>query len=238
MTSLYPRLGFRDAVELLGELRRAAGEGSDLRGFASTRHPRSTFAATGGSVVSLGEIDEVRQAILRELAAVDDLPRFAKVNRAKFDALVGRTLYGAMDINPGDAGHDTVWSFMTLVVLPDVAILRFPDLHQERMLGGNRNMFRRLWIRQHVLGDLMSTSENPLGEDELVGIFERSELSRNHALARSMARVVLDSRAGNRSEFARRLYKRVRFHTGPVALDLSSEEELLQLCRTFAAEVG
>lgn len=237
MTSLYPRLELRVAAERLEELRQASEDGSTLEDCVAFRHPQAVWAPTGGSVCSEEELQKVRAEVL---AVFGDNGRRAGIPRSRqaaIDLAMGRALTATMDINPADAGHDAVWSFLTLVVLPDVAAARFPDLHRDRMLGSHRNTFRRLWMRDLAIGDLMEGASNPLGEDELVGIFERSELARNRSLTRAMARTVLESSSSNRSEFARALYKRVRFHTGAYALDLHTEDELDQLCKGFAEEV-
>lgn len=237
MTSLYPRLGFGVAAQRLDELRSARERGESLEQFVAFRHPQAVWAATGGSVCRESDLEAVRDAVLDAVEPADLRVGIPRSRQARVDLAMGRALTRSMDVNPADAGHDAVWSFLTLVVLPDVAVARFPDLHEDRMLGGHRNTFRRLWVRDRAIGDLMEGARNPLGEDEMVGIFERSELSRNPALVRAMARTVLDSDAGNRSEFARAFYKRVRFHTGAYALDLHAEDELHQLCKGFAAEL-
>lgn len=237
MTSLYPRLSFGVAAERLGELRAARDRGEGLGQFVACRHPQAVWAATGGSVCKESELEAVRVAVLDALEPGDLEGGIPRGRQARTDLAMGRALTSSMDVNPADAGHDDVWAFLTLVVLPDVAAARFPDLHQDRMQGGPRNTFRRLWIRDRVVGDMMAETTNPLGEDEMVGIFERSELSRNERLVRAMAKTVLDSGATNRSDFARAFYKRVRFHTGAYALDLYSEDELIQLCKGLSAGV-
>ena len=77
-----------------------------------------------------------------------------------------------------------------------------------------------------MLGDLHATATKPLGEDELVGLFERSALSRNRALARALAKRVLAYEGGNRSAFARHLYMEARYSTGPLLMDAMAEEQL------------
>lgn len=237
MTSLYPRLGFGVAAQQLDELRSARERGESLEQFVAFRHPQAVWAATGGSVCRETELEAVRDAVLAAIDPADLRSGIPRARQARVDLVIGRALTRSMDVNPADAGHESVWSFLTLVVLPDVAVARFPDMHEDRMFGGPRNTFRRLWVRDRVVGDLMADAQNPLGEDEMVGIFERSELSRNPVLVRAMARTVLDSDARYRSEFARAFYKRVRFHTGAYALDLHSEDELHQLFKGFAAEL-
>jgi hypothetical protein len=145
---------------------------------------------------------------------------------AAFDLALGQTLYEQLQIIPADAAHDGTWSFLTLVVFPDVAVLRFPGMHINRMMGGERNVLRRTWIRQKVLGDLLHSPGRQLGEDELVGLFERTAFARNHALIRRLAIAVLVYDGSARSEWARDLYKRVRYNTGPRVLDALSDDEL------------
>ncbi|MBL0749257.1 hypothetical protein [Nocardioides baculatus] len=139
-----------------------------------------------------------------------------------------------MNILPADAAHSGTWTFLTLVVFPDLAWARFPDLHESRVLGGPRNALRRTWMRQHVLGDLHSEPRNPLGEDELVGLFERSALARNRRLVRAVAREVLSSETSSRSDFARQLYKRITHLTGPLLLDSLTDHQLSALVTAAA----
>lgn len=238
MTSLYPRLSFGDAIARLAELREARQRGGNLDAFAAFNHPRASYAPTGGSVSGENELAAVREAVSSVVSDMREREGTGRSKQVETDLAIGRALGRTMNINPADAGHDSVWSFLTLVVLPDVAFERFPDAHEERMVGGHRNVFRRLWVRERVVGDLMLEARNPLGEDEMVGIFERTELSRNRPLVRAMARTVMLNKSTNRSEFARNFYKRVRFHTGPYSLDLHSEEELLTLFAGFAEDLA
>ena len=46
----------------------------------------------------------------------------------------------SLEIIPADAAHDETWNFLTLVVFPDVAVQRFPDMHVDRMIGTPRNV--------------------------------------------------------------------------------------------------
>ena len=105
--------------------------------------------------------------------------RSRALKRRPSTSALGRTLHEHLRIIPADAAHDETWSFLTLVVFPDVAVIRFPDMHVNRLIGTPRNVLRRTWFRQEVLGDLLHSTGRPLGEDELVGLFERSALARN-----------------------------------------------------------
>jgi hypothetical protein len=200
---------------------------SGVQALARFEHPRAAPVATGGPVAKSEHIANVREAVLE---AIDPWRRLGMVPRpqvAAFDLALGGTLHERLRIIPADAAHDDTWSFLTLVVFPDVAVLRFPDMHVNRLMGAPRNVLRRTWYRQEVLGDLLYSTDRPLGEDELVGLFERSALARNRALIRRLAVAVLayDGSAA-RSEWARDLYKRVTFTTGPRVLDALSDAEL------------
>jgi len=69
----------------------------------------------------------------------------------------------------------------------------------------------------------------------MVNIFERSKMARNHDLARELARAILDYAGDNRSEFTRRLTRRVRALTGPLMLDVCSSSQLSTLVDEAAA---
>ena len=120
---------------------------------------------------------------------------------------------------PGTSSH--------LVVLPDVSLTRFPTLTEERALGGQRNVLRRAWSRWEILGELLMRGFPLLGEDELVGLLERTAVARNRSLVKALAERVLNYQGARaRSEYARDLYKRVRYRTGPLMLDLYSSADL------------
>lgn len=226
---VYPRLPLPFAKTRIIEIAEAMSSGgvSSVQALARTEHPRAAPVATGGSVANSGQIANVRAAIVKTIEQWRWLGTIPRPQVAAFDLALGRALHEHLRIIPADAAHDETWSFLTLVVFPDVAVLRFADMHVDRLIGGPRNVLRRTWFRQEVLGDLLHSTDRPLGEDELVGLFERSALARNRALIRRLAAAVLayDGPAA-RSEWARDLYKRVRFSTGPRLLDALSDAEL------------
>ena len=80
-------------------------------------------------------------------------------------------------------------------------------------------------------GDLTDQYPRPLGEDEMVGLFERSAMARNRPLIRALGSAVMEYSGPARSEWARALYKRVRYSTGPRSLDGFTEEDLTPLIR-------
>jgi hypothetical protein len=178
-------------------------------------------------VASSEQIANVREAVLKTIGPWWQLGVVPRSHAAAFDLTLGRGLLEHLGIIPADAAHDETWSFLTLIAFPDVAVIRFPNMHVDRLIGTPRNVLRRTWYRQEVLGDLLNSTDHPLGEDELVGLFERSALARNRALIRRLAVAVLAYNGPlARSEWARSLYKRVTFTTGPRLLDTLSDDEL------------
>lgn len=240
MNLVYPRLANADARLLAEELRAASHSGLDrVREFVDASHPRAAAVPTGGRPATEPEIGRVREDVLEEVGRWVNGTILARRSQPEFDAVLGQSLHRALHIIPADAAHPETWNFLTLVVLPDVALTRFPTLIEERALGGPRNVLRRAWTRWEVLGDLLMEGEPLMGEDELVGLLERTAVARNRRLARTLAEAVI--RYGGRrarSEYARDLYKRVRHQTGPLMLDLYTESDLNDLVRVESQACG
>jgi hypothetical protein len=233
---VYPRLPMSFAKKRIAEIESARAK-DGLRGveqLASTEHPRAAPVATGGRVADRPRIADVRRAVIQALEPWQTQETVPRTEVAVYDLALGRALHESLQIVPADAAHDETWNFLTLVVCPDVAVRRFADMHDERMMGTPRNALRRTWFREEVIGDLQRTAERPLGEDELVGLFERSALARNHTLVRRLAITVLGYAGRGRSDWARELYKHVTFATGPRLLDALSEDQLDDLVRSAA----
>lgn len=216
----YPRLSRSTATALLEEVRSEHGRGGPaaLRDLVAFDHERKVPVATG-RIATSDDVRAVREAVETELADWFSKERISDAEKPMLDAALGRALHAALRIVPADAAHEGTWSFLTLVVFPDLAALRFPELHEDRFIGSLRNALRRTWQRFEVLGDLSSSSARALGEDELVGLFERSALVRNRALANALAGRVLAYEGPNRSQWARRLYKIATFQSGVRLLD-------------------
>jgi hypothetical protein len=231
---VYPRLPYSFAQLRLQEIIDAYNSGGfdAVRSLVAFEHEYAHPVATGGVIAGPDKIREVRESVLdasthwRERGSTDG-------QAAAFDLAVGRALHEALEIIPSDAAHGEFWNFITILVLPDIAVLRFPDMHPDRMLGSSRrNTFRRIWSRRDVLGDLTDRYEKPLGEDEMTGLFERSAMARNRELIRTLASIVMErDEPGARSDWARTLYKKARYVTGPRALDGFTESEINELIR-------
>lgn len=225
---VYPRLPRLVALAIAEKISIIAADDPrrliELVGF---EHPRASPIPTGGNVVTASYIRSVRESVMEEAGHFLDAGLIPNRWISEFDRRVGVMLHEQLRITPADAAHEGPWSFLAVLVFPDVCYARFPDLHQDRLVGTKRNVLRRLWIRQDVLGDLTAAGDPPLGEDEYVGLLERTAMARNPRLVRALARRVIAYEGGMaRSEFARLLYKRAMHMTGPLLLDVLSDEQL------------
>lgn len=229
---VYPRLPYGPSQRRLEEISGALRSGGihAVQAMASSEHSRAEPVATGGRIASADHIASVRSATTAAVAPWLERGSVGRTDASRFDLALASALHTSLSIVPGDAAHDETWNFLTLVVLPDIAVLRFPEMHPDRFFGTNRNVLRRAWLRRDTLGDLTDSSERPLGEDEMVGLFERSSMSRNRDLVRAAARTVMAfDGQGARSEWARELYKEIRYVTGPRALEGIDEDDLINL---------
>lgn len=211
----------------------------ELRTNSDLSHSDAAHVEVGGIHVP-GEVIGDLQLQLRELADSLGFPADLTRNRVSaFDRPATRILYEVMEILPADAASSEVWSFLALVVLPDVAVWRFPSNAEERLIGHPRNVFRRLWWRGETVGIDLIDAEGGLGEDELVNIMERPTVSANARTARGLAKLIFEDggRAGTaRSELMRDVAKRVLRRQAFLCLDALSDDQLTGLMDECLAE--
>lgn len=228
---IYPRLPLGQSEIRLKEVISAYTSGgvSGVARLAALESSKSAPAPTGGKVADADRLAMVREAALDGISHWYERGIVPREEAHLFDLSLGAALHANLEIIPADAAHTDTWSFLSLIVMPDVSALRFPSLHRTRMLGLPRNALRRPWLRQEVLGELL-LSETRLGEDTLVGLFERTALSRNRVLVREVARQLIGYTGPvARSRLARDLSKRVVLATGPSLLDTRTPEEIEDL---------
>jgi hypothetical protein len=227
---VYPRLPRSQALVLLHEF--VDADIATARSGAAVSHPAAAPVAVGPQKAPDHVIELLADSV-REVATSLGYPGpLSRARVSRFDQPCGELLLERMQIVPADAANEDVWSFLTLVVLPDVALWRFPDMKDERFLGRPRNTFRRLWWRAFTLsGENTSDygTSDPLGEDELVTIFERPSIARTAGLARAMTRAVrgLPATPGvPRSDVMRELAKRMRRLLSYISFDLLERADL------------
>jgi len=126
MSTLYPRLPGNAAKERYSEVR--DGVPTDLLGRSDTAHLAQYFAATGGGRVTPDRLGGLRSLVvaIAENHGFPGRPLGRTVH--DFDTVLARTLHTEMDLVPAEAAVRPVWAFLALILLPDIAIWRFPKI--------------------------------------------------------------------------------------------------------------
>jgi len=194
--------------------------------------------------VSNERLMESREVFFRELGSTTGSIEDLSVSFGDFDRIFTRIASEIFhDMSPIDGFNKDVWSYITLRVLPDLALWRWNvNKTDERFLGGSeRSCFQRLWLRSYVLGGNLASQ---LQEDEAVNIFERPEaLGGNRRLSLAIAnyivsnRGVVDSNSGEKiisTEIVKQTAKRLRRAMSVEVVQTMTEAELEKhVARTF-----
>lgn len=213
MTKSYPRLPLPKALALSSEYARTSIDQLGKRW--SPESEFSNFYSTAVDKVDPNHLTAIRGEIL-SIAVSNQFPSsHPRGGYTGFDQRASVMLFEMMDIIPADAGSDEVWSFLTLILLPDIAHWRWPNTkslpNYERIIGRPRNAFRRLWWRCYSLGPASSAC---LLEDEAVSIMERTTFGGNPFLAKSIAEthlsVVNNNTSVPRTDLLREVMKALR----------------------------
>ena len=230
MSIVYPTLAPEDLQSAFERLQAEVGAGRPVRPFPDGRLPSRTLYEAPGPHATKPHLDRLRQRLLEAFAA--DLSRSGRESDRRFDIVVGRALDHWFSVEGrSQAARPEVWAFLTIIVLPDLAVARFPAdsagrLSQERFLRGRRNVFARAYQRAWIFGDLLEDPDLPVYEDELVGLVDRS-LSVDHRVSRAMAGAIrrLPQGAGRR-DAVREGLKALQFELRVTDVGGFSEEEL------------
>lgn len=216
----------------------------ELRDSSALTHPEAAPAATGGTPVPLSVLLKI-QIEMREIADRFEFPKpLTLAGQQEIDRLWGTYMRTTMGIIPGDAAEEGVWSFLSLVVLPELAPWRFPGRTEERLLGKPRNTLRRLWWRAWTLGpDLNWAPEGckPFVEDEYVQIMERTSVAGNMRTARAFQHAVWRAEEADipmsRGDVVRELLPRLRALRTYLCFDVISDSDLDNLLDELLDEV-
>ncbi len=194
--------------------------------------------------VSNERLLEARLAFFNALGSITGSTEDISVSFSEFDRIFTRIASEIFhDMSPIDGFNRDVWSYITMRVLPDLALWRWNvNKTDERFLGGSeRSCFQRLWLRSYVLGGDLASQ---LQEDEAVNIFERPEaLGGNRRLSLAIAnyivsnRGVVDSNSGEKiisTEIVKQTAKRLRRAMSVEVVQTMTEAELEKhVARTF-----
>ncbi|VEJ57234.1 hypothetical protein [Arachnia propionica] len=243
---LIPRISLAQAAERFAQLQELVRSGNTGRALVLEGDVGAVPNRTGGSAPTSDDIHRWREEVVER---VDDVSIDPFEGAAKHSAVLGRALEEVIAPSPSDAAHGGGWAYLSLFLFPDLVHARWgggdsegKELNQDRWIGAlvgkDRNYLKTSWRRWRLLGPILETGERPLGEDELVALTERSSLARNVRLIRATARRILDfPLTGNRSLFTRELMKEITLQTGPIHLDLLTDDELDLLVERLSGEV-
>lgn len=158
-------------------------------------------------------------------------------SRARLDNLLVQYLGENLKqvINPSEGLQDDAWVWFTVKLAPDITVWRFPSPNTKRLLGGNRNMFRRLWDRCSVFDRGADNIDrwslvSALSEDAMVAICERTSVLRDAHLCLAIAEAWLEAskklKGSTLEDRTRRVLKAVTARNEVISLSALSPEEL------------
>lgn len=241
----YPRLPQSVAESLLAEQRKLPVD--SLAVLAATTHSQQEWHPTIPTRVTESQLQLLRADVVG-IAARHGYPiQQPRGGHATFDQELAVHLYERMGIVPAEAAVGGLWSFVALVLLPDVAAWRFLDRHPDRFIGSdlmigtsNRHVFGRLWARVHILG---AEASSALREDNVVNLFERSTFGGDPRIARAIGethiRTVAVHRIAQSQELMRDAMKRLRRLAVLVGFGAMSDDQLRsQLEEVFMASAA
>ena len=212
MSWLFPQIPRPHAEQLI----EAFNADPTNRRFSGFEHPQRFYQASGGDRLPDRELQLARDAILAiaEKSGFPNQPPTSTRNLdyAKFEAAVAEWFAGwaALEIeSPGVTAETTRrdwWTYLTLIVLPDVACWRWVSetqgnlLKHERFMGGGRNTFQRIHRRVLCLDRGINHPDRfglirELKEDDFSAILERPSLSSSPRIARIISEELLLMRA-------------------------------------------
>ncbi|MFD4771095.1 DNA cytosine methyltransferase [Streptomyces niveus] len=243
MSFLYPRLLTDQARPLYEEYRNLTVP--ELTERVSASHDSAVYVATGGDRVSVGQLNQLRAAVV-ELAEQAGFPGHSdRTRNAEFDLRIAALLHAETGMVPAEAASRDVWAFLALVLLPDVAHWRYPKPPKDRVMATDltRHVFGRLWWRAQLVHSPESTRPYAalgiLGEAAFDQIYaRRAALGGSPHMVRAILRVWNDLDLGGLNErkvlqdFLKRLLRLAPF----VLFDGIEEHELDRELRAVAEE--
>lgn len=188
MSRSLPKLGPDAALEILDEHLSLSLE--ELGDRLPIEPPTKALAPIAGPEFLPEDFEMLRNELL-VLAHGHGMPS-ARSNLSGFDGNAALIIRDLVDLSLYEASQDDGWAYLTCCWLLDIAIWRFGEKADKRRFLGdlNRNVYRRLWWRAEILGDVVDLTQ--FGEDELVNIMERPTLFEDRRLAQSIAQCFLD----------------------------------------------
>lgn len=202
------------------------------------------FYATAPTRVDKLRLDRLRDSVVA-LAERHGYPYGRSPQKHTFDQELAVLFADSVPMLPVEAADEEVWAYLTLRVLPDVAIWRWPatsgapdqtlihddegvrsDSRIDRFLGKRRGVFRQAWWRGYLLGRDACLR---LDEDNFINLTDRVSLTGYKVLGRLITQAHLD-RIGQ-SGYHRRLTLRralvlIGREFGRIAVEALPEERV------------
>lgn len=177
----YPRISVQQATRIWSEIRSLS--------LAEVRQRCDNVSVTGTEFYPFaqvrandGELREVRKQII-DVAIRHGYPNPVTARqKVAFESDLLELFHNEINMSPAEASHMDVWHFFNVKYLADITLWRFGSLSNydshwtispDRIFAFNRNMFGRIWWRNHLLGPELVAR---LGEDATVAIVERPAL--------------------------------------------------------------
>jgi len=202
----WPRMPIDERIMALAKLRELPP--TTAAELVNTDVEGRRFYATTPTRVDKKLLDDVRTSVV-QLAQRHGFPH-ERQQRAvpTFDQELAVLFASSVPMLPVEAADEEVWAFITLSVLPDVAVWRWPakpgdpdrtliedgteasvDSRTERLLGRRRGVFRQAWWRGYLLG---SDACLQLDEDNFINLTDRVSLTGYRLIGDLITRTHLD----------------------------------------------
>lgn len=159
------------------------------------------FSATGMQRVSPNELKALQDNLRRSMGEAG-YPDGALEARAGVDKAIARTL-AELDLPIGEMLRPDVWTWISVHLLPDYLVWRWAKadgtITEARVSGSiHRNALGRLWLRGVVFDRGVTSCERwslmeRIPEDAALAILERTTVSADHRLARTVAQSWIDT---------------------------------------------
>jgi hypothetical protein len=221
---LYPRLTRRFAAEEFAK--EASLSPTDLEAVAAASHQLQVWPATGAPRTTTAELLELRSQLVTTAREHGWPAALARDDQRELDLAVARILWEQSELTAAEASFGDVWSFLALVLAPDLVWWRAAgSTNVERFVGIDltRHTLARLWWRAHLFTWGLEDPEQgwelwrstPIGEADLDQIqTRRGGYGRSPKVFRALVRIyplvtTLSTEAGvDRRDFWRQIFLR------------------------------
>jgi hypothetical protein len=219
---LFPRLPNRFAQDVFAE--QSALSLDEIQG--ATSHPLLIWPATGADRIRDSELSALRSTLIEVVEKSGYPSPLGRTAQTPVDIGLARILWETPGLSPAEAGFGDVWSFLALVLAPEVVWWRATgSTNIERFVATDltRHTLARLWWRAHLFTWGLTDPEegwelwrsSAIGEAELDQIqTRRGGYGRSPKAFRSLVRVYpavmrrADEIEINRRTFWRQTYLR------------------------------